>query len=216
MLGARRGRTYDRARLLEKAARARKRGRPAKAIACYREVLAVEPDNTDVLRRMARLLARARQAPEAWATYQRAAENLAKQGFRERAIGLYREAAASLPRESDLWIALAGLEVERDRPVDAAKALREGRRHFRGRRRRNDAMRLLREAHRLEPTDLLTACDLASVRARCGQRRAALELLEQQLRHHPHRRLRIRTRQLLVAPRPRIALDWLAALLRLR
>ena len=53
----RRGREFDRSELLEAAARARTRGRPRRAIALYRRVLAREPRSMDLHARLAPLLA---------------------------------------------------------------------------------------------------------------------------------------------------------------
>ena len=76
-LFGRRGNPYDRNRLLTDAARARKKGRRAKAIALYREVLAVEPENAEIHRRVAPLLAETKQPEAAWECSQRAADGLA-------------------------------------------------------------------------------------------------------------------------------------------
>ena len=99
-----RNRRYDRARLLAEATRARQKGKAQKAVALYREILGAEPGNVDVHRRLAPLLARTRRHEEAWTSYRRAAEGLEQQGFVERAIGVYREAAHHMPRESAAWL----------------------------------------------------------------------------------------------------------------
>ena len=53
----RRRTTYDRARILEAAARARARGKRRRAIDLYRQVLFVEPRNGDLHAKLAPLLA---------------------------------------------------------------------------------------------------------------------------------------------------------------
>ena len=58
-------RSYDRARVLKKASAARKRGKRKKAIELYRQVLADEPENVDLLRKLAPLFAESRQEEEA-------------------------------------------------------------------------------------------------------------------------------------------------------
>lgn len=208
----RRRRSYDRNQLLADAARARRRGRTRRAIALYREVLAVEPDNPELLRKVAPLFVRTRQPAEAWASYRRAAELLAERGFVERAIGIHGEAARRVPKQAEVWLGLARLESERGRTVDARDALLEGRRHFRRRRDQQVAVQLLREARRLDPAHLGAGLDLAGLFARMGRRDAALRLLEELAADHPHRRLRIRTRALRLAPGLETARAWLRAL----
>jgi tetratricopeptide (TPR) repeat protein len=209
-----RKRSYDRRRILSEATRAQRKGKPRKAVALYREVLGVEPGNVDVHRRLAPLLARTRQCDEAWASYRRAAEGLAQQGFVERAIGVYREAAHHLPRESAVWLAIAELELTRGRRADAVAALCTGRSQLRSRAERPEAIRLLERARELDPTAFEASFDLAGLLARSGARARALDLLEELACGRNGRALRrVRGRQLNISPRPRSAWRWLHSLL---
>ena len=209
----RRNKPYDRSRLLKGAARARKKGKRQKAIALYRELLAVEPDNADLHRRIAPLLAETKQPAEAWASYRRAVDKLVSQGFVEQAVGVLREASVHLPREPEVWGALADLELQRRRLVDAHKVLLEGRRHFRSKRDRSHAILLLFRARKLAPRDFSTNYDLAGLLAKAGARGRARSLLEEiaswtragQLR-------RVRARQFALSPTPAAAWGWLRAL----
>ena len=209
----RRKKPYDRSRLLKDAARARKKGKRQKAIALYRELLAVEPENADLHRRIAPLLAETKQPAEAWASYRRAADKLVSQGFVEQAVGVLREASALLPREPEVWGALADLELQRRRLADAHKVLLEGRRHFRSKKDLAQAIRLLLRARKLAPRDFSTNFDLAGVLAKAGARGRAQSLLEEiaswtragQLR-------RVRARQFALSPTPAAAWGWLRAL----
>ena len=54
---------YDRSRLLRRAAGAQTKGRRKKAIELYRKVLAVEPNDAQVHRKIAPLLAETKQRP---------------------------------------------------------------------------------------------------------------------------------------------------------
>ncbi|MBW1683981.1 MAG: hypothetical protein JRS35_02855 [Deltaproteobacteria bacterium] len=209
----RRKKPYDRSRLLKDAARARKKGKRQKAIALYRELLAVEPENADLHRRIAPLLAETKQPAAAWASYRRAADKLVSQGFVEQAVGVLREASAHLPREPEVWGELADLELQRRRLVDAHKVLLEGRRHFRSKRDRSHAILLLFRARKLAPRDFSTNYDLAGLLAKAGARGRARSLLEEiaswaragQLR-------RVRARQFALSPTPAAAWGWLRAL----
>jgi predicted Zn-dependent protease len=209
-----RRKTYDRARLLSQAERARRRGRAAKAIELYRRVLAVEPDNADLHRKVAPLLARRGQPEEAWRSYRFAAKALAGRGFEAQATGLLREAAAQLPDNRDVWIALANGIRKKGRLVDAKNALLAGRVHFRRRRHRRDAIELLARAEALDPGDFTVALDLARLLARCGNRTRALQILERLAVRHPTRQRRIYFERFRVAPKLHALTDWLRALAR--
>lgn len=213
MAWLRRKKTYDRSRLLREAAEARKRGKRERAVSLYREVLLVEPDNPDLHRRIAPLLAETGQREEAWASYRRAVEGLGRGGFSEQAVGVLREASRLLPREPEVWSALADLEIERKRPVDAHQVLLEGRRHFRSRRDRSQAILLLLRARKLAPRDFATSFDLAGLLARAGATGRARRMLDD-IAHWaaPPDLRRVRARQFVLSPTPAAAWRWLRAL----
>jgi len=203
---------YDRSRILGEAARLQNRRRYARAIALYRQVLAVEPANLELQRKIASLLARAKRTAEAWRGYRSAAESLVRRGFVEHGIGTLREAASLLPREPEVWSALAALELRRGRPVDAHRTLLRGRRNFPRRSDRATALQLLLRARALAPADLETGLDAARLLARCGQRARAHALLEELARHKGGRELRrVRAGQLRVRPSPAGVWRWLRA-----
>ena len=209
-----RRRQYDRERLLTDAARAQRKGRSRKAVALYQEVLRKEPGNVKVHQRLAPLLARTRQPDTAWASYRRVAEPLVEQGFVEHAIGIYREAAQNLPRESAVWLAIAALEVKRGRRADAVAALCAGRGHLRSRAERPQAIRLLTRAHEVDPAALEPGLELAGLLAKSGERAGAVALLETLARGRSGRALRrVRVRQLNLSPGPRALWRWLRSLL---
>ena len=143
-----------------------------------------------------------------------AAEGFVRQGFIEKAIGIYREATHFLPRECAAWIALADLQVQRGHREDAATVLLEGRRHFRSRKQRQEAMQLLTRAHKFAPTNFQAGFELAHLRSKMGDRKGAWKLLRelQRIAKRPQRR-RIRAAQFWLSPGPTTALGWLRALL---
>jgi tetratricopeptide (TPR) repeat protein len=208
----RRNRSYDRARVLAQATRAVRKRRPARALGFYRQILAHEPNNPDLHRRVAPLLARTGRRDEAWASYQKAGEALVRQGFLEQAIGMYREACDRLPRSPEVWIAVADLEVERGRPRDAIEALLRGRRRFRSRAARAQAMQLLRHARKIDARDFDVTFDLAGLTARAGRRDQARRMLDELVPGCSRAQLRrLRARQLAIAPGLRPAWLWLRA-----
>lgn len=208
-----RDKSYDREALLQRAADALRRGRRDKALGLYERVLANEPQNPELQRRAAPLLASAGRTKDALACYRGAAEALAKRGFLDHAVGVYRDAAPRLPRQREVWERLADFELERGRRPDAQLALLEGARHLGRRRERFDAVRLLRRAYRIDPRHVDTGIAFARGLARAGNRRGALTVLGEMGAWARGRSLRrIRTRQLLIAPGPRSAWRWLASL----
>lgn len=209
---------YDRSRILSQAGRARGRGRARKAIALYRRVLDHEPQNAEVHRRIAPLLASTRQGAEAWASYQTAVDGLTSRGFLDQAAGVLREACAKLRGAGEtqcaVWERLADVELERGRPADARAVLLEGSRRLRSRRERPEAVRLLLRARKLDRTDFPVNYELAGLLARCGARSHALRILEELARTTRGRRLRrLRGRQLRLAPSPGALARWLRAAL---
>jgi tetratricopeptide (TPR) repeat protein len=208
----RRGKPYDRTRLLADAARARKKGRRQKAIALYREVLAVEPENEDLHRRIAPLLADTKQPDAAWESYQRAADSLAKKGFVDQAVGVLREAGVRLPKRVALWEALSEFELKRRGPADAAEVLLEARQHFRSRRERDRAISLLLRAQRLVPRSFAVNFELAKVFAKAGAPKRARGILKDLASRSRGRQLRrVRGQQLRMSPTPFAAWRWLRA-----
>ncbi len=205
---------YDRRRLLNRAARAargRSRRQRRKAVALYRRVLEVEPDNPDLLRKLAPLLATTDDAADACASYRRAAETFVERGFLDRAVGVYRDALRALPGEVSLWKEMAALELKRGRRADALATLLEGRRGFRGRNGREAAMTLLWLARKADPSNLDVGLDLALQLGKSGAGGRGVALLEELLPSHPGGETRVRARQLRIAPSPGALWRYLGA-----
>lgn len=204
--------SYDRTRILANAVKARRRGRRKKAIELYRRVLEREPNNADLHRRIAPMLAQTKQHEAAIKSFHLAAVGMIDQGFDDRAIGVYREAARHLPLNVHVWEAIAKLQLKLRRKHDAVKTLLEGRRHFRGRKQRPQAMRLLLGAREVNPNDYDVTLDLARLIGR-SDRAASTQLFERAASRCRGRKLRrVRGAHFRVTPTPRMALRWLRAL----
>jgi tetratricopeptide (TPR) repeat protein len=214
-LAARRRKSYNRMRLLANARRAGARGNHIKAIALYERVQKAEPENTDLLRRLAGQRARAGQREEAWRDCRAAAGRLVERGFLEQAIGVYREFATHLPNETAVWKALSRLELERSREPDALGVLLEGRQFFRSATQRQEALSLLRLARKIDPRHFETNFDLAQVLGRSGASLPARRILMELELHVRGRDLRrLRGRLFRLSPGLGPAWRWLSALLR--
>jgi tetratricopeptide (TPR) repeat protein len=203
MAWLRRSKPYDRNRVLAAAARARTNGKPRKALALLEKVLEREPSNADLHRRIAPLRAGAQRPTDAWASYRIAVASLVKAGFVDQAVGVLREAATNLGRERAVWEQLADAETQRGRPIDAHKALLEGRARFRSRRDRPEAIRLLLRARKLAPAHFEANFDLAGLLGRTGAREPAVRILaELAARARGSELRRTRRRQLVLSPTP--------------
>ncbi len=206
--------SYDRTRVLKAAARARTRRRKRKAIALYRWVLSVEPGNAEIHSKLAPLLAKTGQHFDAWVSFRRAARGLAREGLIEKALGIYREAASCLPRQLETWLAIFELERQRGRDADAKDALLEGRRRFRQRNHRPQAMYLLRRMRSIDPWEIETVLDLARLLSRTSQQREAAMLLQELAGRSRGRDLRrVRTAQWRMRPTPAHTWLWIHAAL---
>lgn len=206
--------SYDRSRLIEAISAAEAKGKFKRALALYQKILEVEPKNPDLHRRVAPLLARAKRPAEAWSSFRLAADALAGEGRLEKALGLYREAAHYLPREVDVWLAIADLHVERERPAEAVKALLEGRSHFRARRWRPQAVRLLSRLRGIEPGRVDVGLDLARLLRKTGNRIGAKRILRELPRYCHRGQLRaVRAAELRLSPTPAALGRWMKAAL---
>jgi len=206
-------RSYDRAKVLKKASEARQRGKRKKAIELYRQVLADEPENVDLHRKLGPLLAENRQRAEALEHFGRAAQGLAAKGFPDKAVGLCRQAVGFYPTEVGIWEAIADLQLQRQRRADAFAALLEGRKHMKGRRLRGHAIQLLKRACAIDPDAADAQIDLAKQLVRTRQRGKALALLDRlAARSRGRDRRRALGARFRMSPTPFAFFRWLGAL----
>ncbi|MGH7291296.1 MAG: tetratricopeptide repeat protein [Myxococcota bacterium] len=208
-------RTYDRADSLARASKAHGRGRRKQAIAEYRRVLEQEPGNAIVLGKLAVLLAETRQLSEAREKFNAAGERYEKQGFPEKALAVYMQATGYLPRQIELWETISGLNLARSRRADAVAALLEGRTHFRRRKQRPLAIRLLRQATRIEQWHFAATFDLAHLLVKTGAKAEADRLFRGLCERNRDTELRrVRFAMFRRSPTPASAWRWLRAALR--
>ncbi len=203
---------YDRKRLLAEAEKARSRGRRRRAISFYRRVLAAEPHDPQLHARVAPLLAATGKRFDAWQSYRQATRLHLKNKSREEALTLYREATKTLPTQFEAWQWVARLELECGRGDCAINTLLEGRTKFRSRRRRAEAIALLREAKNIDPARVDIVLDLARLLRRSGQSPEAQWILAQLAEKLEGRDLRIvRGAQWRIEPSLKNSWNWLRA-----
>jgi len=170
--------TYDRRRVLEAATRARARNKRRKAIALYRWVLAVEPNNPELHAKLAPLLADTGQRFDAWQSYRATARAALRESRDDKALAVYRDATERLPREVQAWQGLAHLLAKQGDEAEAIGALIQGSRQFRSHSLRSQAIHLLRRARSIDPWHFDTVLELTRRLIRSDQRDEARMLLD--------------------------------------
>jgi len=200
---------YDRAEILAAADKARAQGRIRKAVAGYRKVLAVDPNDVAVHGKIAPLLARRHEPEEALRSFQFAAQGHLKAGFQDRALAVYVQAAAHFPEEAWIWDEIARLHLLRGRRADAVNALLDGGTRL-GRQVRPKGIALLRKALEIEPWHLEATLALGRLLRKSGEAVEALDLLEDLVaRVRGKGRRRVRRAIFGMSPTPGNAWRWL-------
>jgi tetratricopeptide (TPR) repeat protein len=206
---------YDRAHVLDAAARARAKKRRTRAIELYRWALAVEPRNLELQRKLAPLLAQTGQHFDAWCSFKTLARECLRAGDVERALAVYREATLFLPREIEAWQAVARLQHRSGHPREALDTLVEGSRHFHPRWLRPQAIFLLRRAREIDAWNFEVVLEMALLLAGSDQKQEAAFLLRGLAERSNGERLsRVRAAQVRVEPGPRAIWQWLRDTLR--
>jgi pentatricopeptide repeat protein len=204
--------TYDRVWILKAAGEARAKKRRHKAIALYRQVLIVEPENPDIHGRIAPLLAETGQHFEAWVSFRTMAGAYIRNGQLDQALAVYKEASRYLPREIEVWLGISKLYRKQGRNHEAVQILLEGRQQFRGRRFRAQAIYLLRRALEIKPWELETVFDLGRLLSKTKQSYEASRLLAGLAARTGDRQLRrVRAEQFRLSPTLANAWLWLRA-----
>jgi tetratricopeptide (TPR) repeat protein len=169
---------FDRTEELAAADVARARGRRKQAIAGYRRVLEVHPQDLTVHAKIAPLLASSGDRDGALTSFRAAADGQARAGFHERALSLFIQAAEHYPDEEALWPEIARLHLQRGRRAEAVAALTHGAWRLHLARQFPVAERVLRLALQFEPHDADAIAILARTVRAAGRREEAVRLLE--------------------------------------
>ncbi len=169
--------TPSRNKILEAAERARVRGRLRRAIAGYKRLLKNSPEDHLVHLKLAPLLARARRFEESWLSFEAACRGFLDAGFREKALGVYMQAARYMPKRVEVWQRISELQLERGLKADAVETLIKGHKYLRGRRTRPKAIELLKKALEIAPKDHDIAVKLAGLLSKENKKDEALGVL---------------------------------------
>ena len=154
---------YDRKSCLEAAAKAQARGRLKKAVSHYKQALEADPEDHFVHAKVAPLLAQMKKFEEAWESFKAAASNHFATGFGNKAIGIYSQAARFMPRNPEVWEAMANVYVQQGRRADAVATLYKGHGFFTRGPGRDRAVVMLRKAFALEPWNFHVTFELAKL-----------------------------------------------------
>lgn len=152
---------YDRESCLEAAARAQAKGRIKKAVDNYMRVLEADPEDHLVHAKVAPLLARMKKFEQSWESFRIAASRHFASGFGNKAIGIYSQAARFMPKNPEVWEAMAHVYVQQGRRADAVSTLYKGHGFFVNGPGRDKAIVMLRKAFALEPWNFAVTFELA-------------------------------------------------------
>jgi tetratricopeptide (TPR) repeat protein len=203
----------SRSELIVAADRARSKGKLKRAIVGYRKALELEPKDPAVLGKLAPLLARTNDAEASLKSFRDAAQVHLDKGFTDKALAVYTQAAETFPAQVGLWQQVSRMHLEKGRQADAVRVLLRGRFSLRRKHERPEAIILLKEALRLEPTLFAPRLDLARLLARQKQSAAALALLEPMLQLTGGQLRQVRWTLLCISPGPATGWRWLRAAL---
>lgn len=168
----------SRTELMAAADKARSKGRNKKAIAGYKEILSRDPADATVHAKVAPLLAKTGKRDESLASFEAAAQGQMKEGFTDRAVSIYVQAAECFPDERRLWDRIADLHETRDRKADAVAVLYGGAKRMTKARSRDGAIILLRRARDLDRSHLEVGLLLARLLKKAKKRDEAKGVLE--------------------------------------
>ncbi|HEY3451648.1 MAG TPA: tetratricopeptide repeat protein [Myxococcales bacterium] len=195
---------------LAAAGRARAKGRYKKAIAEYREALAQQPDDPATHAKLGPLLAKVGDFPGAWGAFVAAGERYFDQGFVEKSLAVYLQAAEAMPWHPKTWKAAARMLLDKGRRADAYKLLLDGRDHLRRRSQRPEAIELLVVAVKLDDSDFEVMIDLARLHRKVDRADDALEVLNTLAQRSKGAQLkRVRREYFALGPSARTAWRWL-------
>jgi len=173
-----RRRVYDRKRLLDQASKLESGWRWRRALSLYRQVLAAEPYDPELHARVAPLLARSRRHYEARESYRIAQSEFKRTGKTDRVDQMITGASEALPLDPDVARQRARFERAKNRAGDAMRHLVETSDRL-ARKRRGEAIILLREANAIGPRHPQVLIRLSRLLFRDGQAAEALFWLEQ-------------------------------------
>jgi tetratricopeptide (TPR) repeat protein len=170
---------YDRTRLLREAEAACEKKRWRRAARCYGHILAAEPNNAEMHYRIAPLLARTGYHFDAWESFRIAAQSPEISEKSPQMVALYKTATDLMPKSVEAWRELSRALLQNQQSDAALRALLEGRKRFKRRARRSEAIALLRDAHKLDPWKPDIVLDLCRLLGNHGRKAEALFLLDE-------------------------------------
>lgn len=204
----------SRSELIVAADRARSKGKLKRAIVGYRKALELEPKDPAVLGKLAPLLARTNETEASLKLFREAAQVHLDKGFADKALAVYTQAAETFPAQVALWQQVSRMHLEKGRQADAVRMLLRGRFALQRKHERPQAIILLREALRLDPSLFAPRLDLARLLARQKQPAEAQALIEPMLNLTGAQLRQVRWTQLCISPGAGNAWLWLRAALR--
>lgn len=200
---------FDRKRLLARAGQLESGWRWRHALTLYRHVLAAEPHDPELQARIAPLLARSGRDYEARESFRIAQAGFKRQEDLQQLEATHLAASKALPKDADVARSRARFERSQGRHELAMRTLVEVSDRI-ARRRRGEAIILLREANQIESRHPAVLLRLARLLFRDGQPAEALFWLEQlEGRSSNEQLLRARRLRLRIDPTFRNLWNWM-------
>lgn len=196
---------------MEAARKAEARGRIKKAISYYMKVLEIDPEHRLVHEKVAPLLARKKRFDEAWRSFKAAASGYLSAGFTQKAIGIYVHALRFMPRNPEVWEAMADIYVDKGKKADAIETLYKGHRFFRREPYRDFAVKFLKKAFALDPWNFDVTLELSRLLKKIDRVEAfgLLEGLSERVKGKDLRK--VRSAMFFMHPGVTVAWKWLRA-----
>ena len=146
------------------------------AIAEYRQLLIADPKDLTTANTLGDLYVRTGKLAEAKRCFRVVAEGYEAEGGHARAVAVLKKIAKLDPNDTDAGVKLAQIYAEQGHTHDAIQQFRAAAEGFRLRGRPRDALRMLRRAVDLDPSDLAGRSDLAHAFEREDMRPEASEI----------------------------------------
>lgn len=137
-------------KLLAEAQKLQQKGLSDKAVACYREVLSVEPGDMRVRQRLAELLAKSRRTEEARKEFETIGRNLTSSGFYLKAIAVYKQIEKLCPDDVGIVLTLASLNEQHGLPANALAEYKRAYEQFEYLKNPGEALKALEAMQRID------------------------------------------------------------------
>lgn len=137
-------------KLLADAQKLQQKGQLDKAIACFREALALDQGDIRLRQRLAELLAKCRRTEEARKEFEIIGRNLTANGFYLKAIAVYKQVERLCPDDISIALILASLNEQHGLPANALEEYKRAFDHYTSLNQHVEALKALEAMQRID------------------------------------------------------------------